>query len=159
MSFDEILRQLPKLTAAQLTELRQRAAALLAVSGVSEEMATDDWLLQGVLRELDDRGLSGTVPMYFKISNGRQYYGYRGKAKKVRETFEGALVLTRSEQVVLGRLLARSLAEYIERFRPVNLNAMLQHADLVLPAFEDAFPGYLKSGLVPVLLRGFHRAA
>lgn len=155
---DVILASLPKLTPAELAEVRLHISALAVLDGVPQ---IDDWLLQGIMVILDDLGLGDTVPHRFKITNRRQFYGYLDKAEKVRSVCETSVPnMTKLDRMGLGRLLARCLASYIEKFRAVSLNALLQHVDLALPALEECFPGYRQSGHLRVVLRReFPRAA
>jgi hypothetical protein len=152
MNLDQILSSIPKLSPEELEEVRQRVMALSAVNGV---MVQDDWLLSGILHLLDDRGLGDTIPTHFKIINRRQFHGYLGKSEKVRNTIIKAIPnLKKLEKLSLGRILAKCLAGKIEEFRPVTLNAMLQHVDLTLSALDQNFPGYLQAGMLWILLRG-----
>jgi hypothetical protein len=153
MILEEILASLPKLTPAEIAEVRQRVSALSAVDSIPVE---DDWLLNGIVQVLKDRGLGETIPSRFQITNRRQFHGYLNKAEKVRNTIlDNFADAGKLDKIALGRILAQCLATRIEEFRTVSLNAMLQHVDLTLPALEDCFPGYLKAGFIRILTRGF----
>ena len=153
MKFNEILTSLPRLSPEELSEVRQRVTALSSLDGI---VVTDDWLLQGIVQVITDRGLGDTVPARFRITNRRQFHGYLDKAEKVRNTVLQAFPEARKiDKISLGRLLAQSLATRIEEFRSLSLNAMLQHVDLALPALDQSFPGYLQAGFLKILVRGF----
>jgi hypothetical protein len=160
MILDQVLELLPQLDPDELVMVRQRASALAALDGVQEE-AEEDWLLNGIIAQLQDMGLGDLVPPGFKILNRRQFHGYLPKSEKLRKTIEKTLPgTTRLNRLALGKLLAKCLAAKVASFRPVTFHALLQHAELSLAALDAAFPGYLSAGLLPVILRGrFPRAA
>lgn len=151
-----VLAALPKLTPEEIEQVRQRIQML---SAISAEPDVDDWLLKGIITVLEERGLGESVPFRFRVTNRRQHHGYMSKSEKVRRLFESRLKLTQLDKVALGQILARSLASYVEEFRTVTLTALLQHVDLVIPALDAAFPGYLQAGMIMVLVKGFPRAA
>lgn len=153
MNLEDIIEALPKLNPAELEQVRLRIQALSALDGV--QPGQDDWLLKGIIRQMDDAALADTVPRNFKINNRRQHHGYADKAEKVRSTFQAAVPdLTRTEMSALGYLLARCLSQYISEFREPSFQAMLHHVDMVPAAFSKAFPDYLGNRTVAVVLRG-----
>ena len=158
VSLSQVLELLPQLDAEQLEEVRNHLNALESLTAAPS--TENDWLLQGVVAELRDRGLGETVPERLRLTNRRQYHGYIDKSARVRKFLEENLPgLTRMERSQLGRLAASCLAEFIAKFRTVSLAGMLQSIDLVPAAVEEAFPDYVRTGSLPALFRGLPRAA
>lgn len=154
ISLEKIIEALPSLDPDEVETLSKHLAALRSLDGV--KTTSDDWLLRGIMAELADQGLSSTVPHNFRISNRRQFHGYLGKAEKVRSFFEEAMgSMTRVEKTVVAVVGARCLAVHIGSFRNITFNSMLQHVDMIPTAVEEAFPGYIRAGLLRAALGGY----
>lgn len=144
----EVLRRLPKLTKAELAQVKVRATFLLG--DASTEIATSqDWLLDGVTLELRRRGLwphSSALPKRFLPSN------YAETASHVREHLlkgVGAAKLRPHEGMALGSVAAAALADYLVRGRiPVTSKTLLLNLDKIPVALEAAFPGYWAAALL-----------
>lgn len=152
----QVLDLLPVLTSTGLFRVRKNITALLALQGYREAESGEesDWLLEGIIHELKNRGLGETIPRRFRIDKPQAYHGYLAKAERVRVTLEKAIGdLNRIEKLALGRLAARVLAGYIYSFREVTLPNLLGFVHLTIDAMEDAFPGYLSAGALRFVLK------
>jgi hypothetical protein len=112
----------------------------------------DDWLLEGIYAELRGRGLFSTGRLtqeqLRKIAPN-----YMQDVAKLREHF--APVLDGLSDVRLSafwRVAANALAEYLLYTGPIGPRRLLSSVHRIPEAFEAAFPGYLASGLVHMVL-------
>lgn len=152
MALQETLSSLLGLTQDELLEVQRHITLLLPQA---EPKQDDDWLLAGVIAVLKEKGLGDTIPTYFKIKNQKSYKGYARKSEKLRETLlRNCGALRRAEHYALGHLAASLLFDYLsEESRALGLWTMLERVDLLPQAIDDAFPGYLESGLLRMILR------
>ena len=113
-----------------------------------------DWLLYGFQSELKARGLGATIPSAFRIKSMRSFKAYGPKSEKIREALELAVPdLSMPEQVALGIIVARALANYISAWTELSLESMLHNVGRTMEALDSAFPGYLDAGMLGHLLK------
>ena len=159
----QVFELLPQLSALEIQEVKKRILALGGISPVSAnegkqkitiDVPTDDWLLEGILEELRRRRLGSTIPPQFRIKNLRSFSSYSPKAERVK-TFisENYPKLSVLEKKALGLILGRCLARSLESWADISLDTMLRNVDKVPEALDKSFPGYLRGGLLPVLLK------
>lgn len=162
--FTDIISTLPRLSAEQLEEVRKRISALQALSGktagkieAAPIQAADefDYLLEGVLEEIRARGLGPTIPGGFRIRKLKSFANYSEKSGRIKELLAKNLGpgIKRAEYRALGLILARSLARSLEVWTEISLDTMLRNIDKIPDALDQAFPGYLNSGLLHMLLK------
>lgn len=153
-----VLTRLPKST---LDEVVTRARALLSFGRAGENPVESGenhaWLLAGVMRELQSRGLNGAMPVAV-VMQLREYKNFFLPAAASMDPWLRGLLppdAERAELMALSRLVAECLAERISgKFRaPVCLTTMLRFYAQVPDAVEEAFPDYCKNGWVPVIIR------
>lgn len=152
MSLQETLSGLLGLTQDELLEVQKHITLLLPQA---EHRQDDDWLLAGVIAVLKEKGLGDTIPTYFKIKNQKSYHGYARKSERLRGMLLSKCgALRRTEHYALGHMAASLLFDYLaEESRALGLWGMLGSIDVLPQAIDDAFPGYLESGLLGMLLR------
>jgi hypothetical protein len=153
---DAILAELPELSVDDLLIIQKHIEALLSTATV--ESTGDDWLLPNILEEIKDRGLSCTIPNYFKIKKRNAYNGYLRKSEDIRNSLERSLPgLAKVQRYALGRACAKTLAEYLVKDNQfeLSLDIMLRKVELIPLALEYAFPGYASGGLLPILLKPY----
>lgn len=159
-AFDQILLLLPKLDQAELENLRLRCAALGSIGPKQRTSISEmhqDWLLSGILFELEKRGLASTIPGDFYIRNKQSFGSYSQNADRVRRLFEeNSGTRSSVDKLALGRLLARTLARRVEQFASVSLDTLLRNVGLIPEAFDAAFPDYINAGVLPFLIKAMH---
>jgi len=152
---------LPKLSKDVLGQIVSRGRALLAFGGPVEIPVESgdkhEWLLTGVLRELQSRGLNGSIPPSI-VKDMKEYKKQFEPVAPGMDAWLRGLIHDDAERVellALSRLAAQCLAERIStRFHaPVCLSTMLRFYIQVPDAIEDAFPSYCQNGWVPMLLK------
>jgi hypothetical protein len=159
MSFEDIRRELPSLPSDQLIKLQKDISALLSLSAKPEHDTRNDWLLDGIIYELENRGLKKTIPPEFKIKSVRSFQNFPEKSLRMQEFLKDAMpVMSRAERIAVGRLCAKALSMYIEKFAPINLHTMLNLVDRIPAALEEQFPGYIQTGMLRFILKGTRRA-
>jgi hypothetical protein len=151
-SYDETLSNLPKFNRRQLEEIRRRCAFLLQQKSTKHETLEDeDWILEGILIEIRRRGLG--PPPGFRIQRHSSYANFSTQSANVRELLVKTISnLTATERRFFGEVAAKELARYIH-WKDISLNVLLENVSLVPQALEKAFPGYLTSGMMGVMLR------
>lgn len=154
--FNQILLGLGTLNRTQLEQIRQRCAFFLQQKHGSAGLEDEDWLLYGILSELSRRGIDNQQTINFRIKKSGSFHSYQTKSERVRMLLEQAAPgLTFTERRALGEVAAKELARFFEKDRKwdITLNRMLERIDLVMPAMDRSFPGYLESGMLGVVLR------
>ena len=156
-SIDAVLSCLPKLSASDLLKVKNKAQALLSLSGGAFAASADeepaiDYLLEGIFHELHRRGLlrkDGRIPAKAWPS------GYRTKAANTRALLEENIgkPLSEKEKLQLGRVAAEVLARYLQHKAPISANVLMSNVDKIPQALDAALPGYLQSGLLIVVLK------
>ncbi len=160
----EILAALPKLDAEDLAKVSKHLAALKAAAPKTtrknDEVYHDvnnDWLLHGILRELDARGQGQLVPKGFAITKTSSFRGYAKHSENVRAwiTRQVRRNLTKIEKLYLGDLAAGCLGDLIESWEhPVTMHMMLNNTSRIPEAIMRQFPGYVEAGLLSWILKG-----
>jgi hypothetical protein len=151
--FDTIISRIPEMTKAQMNELRRR---LLFFIGDKQRTSTvnADWILDGTLTVLRERGQGQMIPPNFRIKSIKSFGEYETQADRVRELLSDAIPdMSVVERKALGILCARALADYLARFTDVNLHNMLFYVARIPEAIDDNYPGYLGSGTLSFLIR------
>lgn len=151
---DKVLETLPQLRYEDLVFISKCCEALLSHISV-ETTGDEDWLLASIIEELRDRGLSYTIPDFFKVKKQNAYNGYLRKSEEVRKGLTDALPgLQKVQYYALGRACAKALAECLQINQyQLSLDVMLRHVEDVPLALEEFFPGYVMSGLLSLLLK------
>ncbi len=149
----QILTALPTLNRQQLEGIRQRASLLLQHrTHKNESIEDEDWLLAGILTELKHRGLSNY--QNFRIKKSSSFAGFQTQSETVRILLEqGAPGLNLVERRFLGEIAGYELANYIKGWTDVSLYTMLENVGKVPMAIDHAFPGYLASKMLWVVIR------
>jgi hypothetical protein len=159
-NIDMILEQLDR---EGLENVRKKATWFLkqkAGSLKSQPLEQEDWILEGIKTELDRRGLLSPTDA-FRIKNSRSFAGFQTKSEKVRWLLEQAAPeLSLIERKYLGEIAAQTLARYIESWYPkpgeekvmVSLYTMLRFVDYIPRAIETAFPGYMASRVLGIII-------
>jgi hypothetical protein len=152
--YQHLITKLDTLTKKQMVDLRAR---LLFQIGHKEEgnVEHEDWILQGILQVLRERGLGASIPPNFRIKKSRSFAGFETSCSRIRELLEQAIPnMTVSEQRGIGILSARALADYIQSWggEPPSLDSLLRHVGQVPSALNECYPGYLESGMLKFIL-------
>ncbi len=144
--FADLCKMLPSLSGQEREQVRLRLGQLSPQPTLGGE---PDWLLRGIEDELRRRGLlgSGHLPAV------RIYAKWPTLSEDVRADLQERLGIggrkRRAPWAALGRLAARSLADYLTGGGiRVSPRTMLQNADKVFVAIDDQFPGYMEAGVL-----------
>jgi hypothetical protein len=151
--FRRVVEFLPKMSKSQLTELRRR---ILPLIGAKEEggVANRDWLLDGILEVVKERGLGHMIPPNFRVRKTSSFSGYETQADRVRLMLTTAIPdMTVTDERAIGVIVVRALADYISSWSEVSFDSLLRNVSKIPDAIDAAFPGYLASGMLPFLLR------
>lgn len=161
---DQVLDLIKDLTSPELEIVRKHCAAYAGIGPkkripISE--VREDWILDGILHELRRRGLGETIPGEFYIRNKQSFAGYAERAERIRTLFETSnrmywLTSTTATKISFGRMCAQLLAKKVDEFAPISLDTMLRNVGLIPEAFENAYPGYISSELLPMLIKALH---
>ena len=156
MSASEILTAIDRagssLTRGEIEQIQQRCRYWLQRKTASARVTLEDedWLLAGLLTELRRRGLDNRDQF-------RPNASFTTQSARVREMLDQlAPGLTLVERRYLGEVAARALADYINRFRDLNIGTLTQMVSSVPTALDRSFPGYIAAGMLPVLVRTLH---
>lgn len=157
--FKTVLDVLARLSRAELEAVRNRCTALLGMTvappadDAARDRAIADWLLDGIMSELKNRGLGASVPPLSRIVELRDYAPYAGAAAIVRKLIEEHVPRMKlAEKHAMGIYCARALGRKVEAFAPVSLLTLLRNISMVPEALEESYPGYLQSGNLVKLL-------
>ena len=152
--YRRIVAKLPEMTKAQMTDLRRQILFFIDhKEGGNVENA--DWLFDGILAVLKERGVGHMVPPNFRIKKAGSYAGYETQADRVRMVLNEAIPnMSVTEQRSLGVIAARSLAQYISGWSEVTFDSMLRNVAKIPEAIDADFPGYLDSGMLSFVLGG-----
>jgi hypothetical protein len=151
--FEELIRKLPQLTKAQMTDLRRR---LLFLIDDKERggVANEDWILHGVVTVLNERGTGHMVPANFRIKKSRSFAGYETQADRVRTLLSAAIPnMTVTDQRAIGVIAVRALADYISSWSEITFDTLLRNVAKIPEAIDAAFPGYLSAGMLGFVLK------
>jgi hypothetical protein len=151
-AFDAIVAKIPEMTKQQMTDLRRR---LLFFIGNTQNSSTNkDWILEGILSVIRERGMVHMIPPNFRIKNNKSFAEYETQADRVRELLSDAIPeMSVTEQRSIGVLAARALATHLAKFTDVNLHNMLFYVARIPEALDDSYPNYLASGTLGFLIR------
>jgi hypothetical protein len=151
--YQDLLEKLPELTQEQMADIRRRVRFLKEdkSNGVPEQ----DWLLDGILSVLKERGLEPVLPSPFRIRNSRSFGGFETQSDRVRNFLDIAIPnMNVMEHKILGRLCAIVLAKMLDEWPiEVSLDHMLFHISRIPEALDKSFPGYIESGMLHLLVR------
>lgn len=157
LGLQPILEALPKLKPGELLQVEQRVIALkqfLPAPKMRDHNPTD-WLLDGIIMELEARGLGASIPpkgAFPRLKPWKDYLRVRPDLQHWANQRAG-VTFTRTEWAVFGTLAARILANHLASFTEVNIRTMLVHVDELPEAFQKAFPGYAESRFLGMLIR------
>lgn len=148
--YSQINQALGRLSRNQLEQVRKRCTFLLQYQTREQvPVEQEDWLLLGILSELRYRGLDKGS---FQLKNHSSHASFNSQSEKVRELLlEAAPGLTPVERRVLGQVAAAALAKYIS-WTDVNRDNMLRYVSHVPEAVDVAFPGYMESRLLHLVV-------
>jgi hypothetical protein len=157
-NLQQVLRLLPQLKPAELTEVRNR---LQFLGTPDETPGTDDWLTEGIVSELVRRGLLRKQQDGFWRRSAPK--GYSANAEVQREFLIDAsrkdlpgrvcLPLSIQEKYALGRVVGRALADYLANTPGFGLKVMLQNINKIPEALDASFPGYVAAGRLSLLIK------
>jgi hypothetical protein len=116
---------------------------------------SSDWLLTGILSELKKRGLGYT---HRTIKTWEHSRTYAEESALVRKELLRILKLSISqpkyqELLALGSVVARALIRALGTKTYISLKSLLNNVGKALEAIDNAFPGYMASGLLGHLVR------
>jgi hypothetical protein len=149
-----VLHALPQLSPTDLQKVIGKAKLALALDGKGvvveeppEEAPTEDFILEGIHRELRRRGLLGRAG---RIHKRKIPQSYVQTSYQVRRYLGESLPNLRAiERVALGQLAARCLADWLEvRGKQVTVSSLLYRVSDIPSALDYCFPGYLQAGLL-----------
>lgn len=154
----QIIALLPKLTHAELAEVRTAIKMLGALDGGPAPAAPtqgDDWLLSGIATYLVRRGLLPESKAFFELKRRDAYKQYLSKLPALMgflTKLEQDNKLGRRHRITVAFLCARSLGDMLERRNYFSVGAMLSQIDKMPEALDNAYPGYIEAGLFGFIL-------
>lgn len=158
MPLSTVLQALPGLSSEALTEVRNKATALLSLGGgaTSTKDRADgvDYILEGIYYELRSRGIIGQLT---RLPEREWPSTYKAKSKEVREFFESKFPtpLTTPKLMLLGRLIADAIARSITNNPnniPLSIKTMMLRVDQAPSALNETLPDYLGAGMLLFVL-------
>jgi hypothetical protein len=149
-SYDSIVAALPYLSRSQLTAIKARCQLLLQMPGDAATPVDDeDWILLGIINELRRRGQY--VPTRFRADRGNSFGAFNTKSAEIRRLLElAAPGLNIVERRALGQVSAKALADFL---RTPTFNTMMLHVHMIPMAIDAAFPGYMESQVLGIVVR------
>lgn len=156
---DDVIAALPKLSAADRAEVQTAIKMLGALDGGPEPAAPsvgDDWLLSGIATYLVRRGLLPESKALFELKRRNSYQQYLQKLPSLvlfLTRLEQENRLTKRHRITVAFLCARSLGSMLERRNYFSVSAMLSQIDKIPEALDEAFPGYIASGMFGFILQ------
>jgi hypothetical protein len=157
--YKHLTDQLPILTKKQMADLRAR---LLLLMGERERasISNADWILDGIMTVVQERGLGHMVPPNFRIRKNRSFSSYETVADRVRQLLDTAVPnMSLVEQRGMGVLAARALADYVGEWSEVSFENLLRNVGKIPEALDAAFPGYIDSGMLSFVLTSRREAS
>lgn len=151
--YQYICERLPLASRKQRDDFRQRIVFLSQgkdkqAEGVEEQ----DWLLEGIIRDCKKRGMYVSRNFHMRNRKTGSFASYITKSQIVRELLlECAPGLSPVQQQALGVVAARELADYLTV--GASFEYMMKMVHLVPTALERAFPGYMASKLLGMVVR------
>jgi hypothetical protein len=155
MDLKEILNEIRALTPA---DRRKIVLAIKAQDGDAPvgRGPDQDWLLSGlervmlhnqiIMTPLSRKAITALAPAFptnSKLIRGELVRHYKPNP-------------TPTELLALGRITAACLFDYLKEFFPsIDAALMLKRIDHVGIALNAAYPGYIQSGFLPVIVEGF----
>lgn len=146
----QILRSMQGMSRAQLEQVRQRTAYYLQhKTAVTESVEEEDWLMLGILHELDRRGLDARPIRLKKASSFAQY---QTQSENVRALLlKAAPGLNALQRRALGQVAGRELARYLT-WVDVNRESMLMYVSRTPEAIDAAYPGYMAAKMLGLVI-------
>lgn len=143
-----LMTTLPRMTRAQLEDVRRRAAFLLQSRSDQPGVEEEDWLLRGIVIELGRRGLDNRP---FRIKKATSFANYQTQSENVRELLlQAAPGLSAVRRFALGEVAGYELAGYLRL--EINRDTMLTNISRVPEAIDKAYPGYMASKLLHLVV-------
>lgn len=163
IQIDTIASQLPLMNAEELSKIRQLTDMLLGgeKQEVRVENPTERIMFQALRAELSSIGLNSNIS-FTSFAEGNYYKSWK-KGVTAVETFCNTAfrgyVKTETQRLGLCRVLLQALIKDFKRNNiPVSVGTIARNVHRIPQAFDNAFPGYIESGmayLVPqAMLRG-----
>lgn len=143
--YQEVLRKLPKLSKAELVQVRQRVQLLVGTGEPSLDRG--DWLFEGIASACKKQGTLAHAKALEKLkpknyaevsASVRQYLceGYGAADPAIKTPLK----------LALAELTVDVLRDHLSWMSvPIGPKIVLTNLDKVPAAFEDAFPGYWAS--------------
>jgi hypothetical protein len=148
-----VRKLVPLLSQEELADVKQRIDALL--QNTTGKLPYDDWLSNGIMTELQRRGLCRLKTLNAKIVPIPK--NYRADCAMARDIIIAGTPekLSDRDKLLLGAIVARSLADNLDNKYggPLGLKKMLQNVSEAPGAIEESFPGYLAGGMIGMVLR------
>lgn len=148
-----VLELLPGLREDDLEEVTKQIKALAQFHRRSNVDIQQDYLLQGIFYEVEWMGLGETIPPFFKLKNAKSFNAFGKHSVRIRDMLERHLPdLTLPDKLLLGRLCARILREYMETWCAPDFSGLLANISRLPRAIEDSYPGYLRNGAMRYII-------
>lgn len=161
-TLQEIVTKLPALTPSELQTLKVTADHLLAGNGSQREVDEEDdelFLFYTQIRSaLSEKGV--VCRPWFGFKQTKTYTIFKKQFPKVQEytnQFFGPLTRRRRQQLygVYSVVLVNCISQ--NPYVPLNTRTAFQNVGHISEYMATAFPGYAKSGFLPVVVFGLHQ--
>lgn len=153
-----IISSLPKMSRSELVQVQQLTAILLSGSEPTNMLAdAEEFLLFEALKsEFIAQGFNGRIP-YDTLRSSKYYKTWQQGSKTIDDFIDKYFkkhIKTDIERSALLRTLIQCLMADLKRMKvPVSLGTIARNLHRTPQAFENSFPGYLRSGLAYLIVR------
>lgn len=145
-----LLQSLQSMSRSQLEQVRQRASYHLQhKTGAIESVEDEDWLMLGILHELDRRGLDARP---IRLKKPASFAQYQTQSENVRALLlKAAPGLNVLQRRALGQVASKELARYLT-WVDVNRGSMLMYVSKIPEAIDAAYPGYMAAKMLGLVV-------
>lgn len=155
MDADTIIVGLASLSKEELAKVKVAVEALTGMTIPKEEMTDDEELLfQAMSQFLVERGFRAVV-FYDTLRRSKSFQAWKRNVPQVSKWFNKVFAdyPKKVERFALAKMGFKLLADYLQsRQTPVSLATLAVNVDKLPECFANAFPGYIQSGLVGVIV-------
>jgi hypothetical protein len=149
-----VLAELPKLTAAELAEVRQRITFLRTLSGDGPVDVGEQIVIDAIHIVLRENGLGASTE---QVTKSNVHASFLEKLPALHE-FLAMASSNRNHQRAVLQIGVELLYKHLTDLGiPVGVRALMAHIHRVPEFINAAFPGYVRAGLTPWIIHAVER--
>jgi uncharacterized protein YoaH (UPF0181 family) len=157
MTYQHLLDTLPTFTYEQQQAIHQRVTVLLAYGTPSKspvKNVRETELYQALSIVLEERRLPPQLWAIF--CRQRVYKTFVEQVRGLEPFLDEFATLSVRERLALYRMMISMVCTHLQAKRVVvSRQTVVSHLSLIPSLFDDAFPGYLDQGWLPLLAKSF----